>query len=76
MRTERAMAAGSLMTLVLLVAGAVGYSRTTRLSARETPGWFETWVARSMRSIAVSPAVRALRNPEPASPEDTSHVPN
>ena len=69
MRTGRAMVAGCLITLVLLAAGLVGYSRVTGLSARGAPGGFETWMARSTRYLAVPAAVRALRNPVPASPE-------
>ncbi len=72
MRTGRAMAAGALLTLAGFAAAVVIYSRTTGLNALEAPGPIETWLARSIRRVAIPSAVRALRNPVPASAESVA----
>ena len=55
-------------TLLVIVAGMLGYVVSTGLSARAAPGTFETRVARAVRRWAVPRDVRRRTNPVAASP--------
>ena len=60
-----------LILVVLAISGALAafFAITSRgISARAEPGWIETRVARSMRSLAVPRAERNRQNPVPFSP--------
>jgi mono/diheme cytochrome c family protein len=54
---------------MLSIAGGLVYLRSTGLDARAEPGAIEARLARAARRFAVPPAVRAMRNPVPASAE-------
>lgn len=54
---------------MLMLIGVLGYARVTGLKARATPGAFETRVARTVRSFAVSARDRDRPNPVPRSQE-------
>ena len=57
-----------LLTLVFVVGVLAGaYFVTTGVSARPQPGRFETFVARTVREIAIRARVRGLTNPVPVS---------
>ena len=65
------------LSRVLLVLGAGGvalavagyaYLVTHTFSARATPSALEAFLARNVRRLATSPAVRRLKNPVPATP--------
>jgi mono/diheme cytochrome c family protein len=59
-----------LLGLVMLMgAGVVLYVVSAGLSAREEPGSVETFVARTVRDLAVARRARDLRNPVPRSDE-------
>ena len=60
---------GVALSIMLLLAGALSYVRSTGLDARSQPRAVETRLALAARRLAVPPAVRALSNPVPASPE-------
>jgi len=65
-----AMGAGAIVIVAaLLLIGALGYARATGLRARATPGGFETRVARTVRSFAVSARDRDRASPVARSPE-------
>lgn len=54
----------------ILIAGTVvAYILTTGLSARQTPGQFETAAARAMRRVALRVHARGMTNPVPVSVE-------
>ena len=55
--------------IVLFAGGVVLYVVDSGLSAREQPGRIETFIARSVRSLAVSRHARELRNPVERSKE-------
>jgi mono/diheme cytochrome c family protein len=57
------------LSILLLLAGALSYVRSTGLDARGEPRAVETRLAMAARRLAVPPAVRTLTNPVPASPE-------
>ena len=62
------------LTIVLImgIAGALALFfiiMSRGISARAEPGWFETRIARTMRSLAVPRPERDQRNPTPYSPE-------
>ncbi|MBI3047796.1 MAG: c-type cytochrome [Acidobacteria bacterium] len=59
-----------LVVAVVLAAAAVGlYVMRAGLSAREQPGAIETFVARSVRNLAVARRARELTNPVEPTPE-------
>ena len=60
---------GVVLSLMLLLAGALGYVRSTGLDARPQPRAIETRLALAARRLAVPTVVRTLTNPVPASPE-------
>ncbi len=60
---------GVVLSLTLLLAGALVYLRSTGLDTRAKPGAVETRIARVARRVAIPPAVRAMNNPVPASAE-------
>jgi mono/diheme cytochrome c family protein len=53
------------VVLLLIAAGAFLYARTTGLRGQQTPGPFETRVARAVRSAAVPADAKARRMPPP-----------
>jgi len=56
------------VVLAILLAGiGAAYVLTTGLSARQTPGPFETTIARAVRGVAVRAHVRGVTNPVPVS---------
>ena len=74
-RTSAARLSGAvklalLLTVLVLVAGAgfIIWARGHGFSARVRPSTFETAVAGVVRSLAIPPAVRELRNPLTSSP--------
>lgn len=58
-----------LAVAVITAVSVAGYAVVTGLSARRTPGSFETRMARGVRSLAIPRDVRGRQNPVPASPE-------
>jgi mono/diheme cytochrome c family protein len=56
-------------TILIVVAGALVYVRSTGLTARATPAALEAKVARSVRALAVSGGERRRANPVPRSEE-------
>ena len=60
---------GIVLCVVVSLAAALVYLRTTGLGTGDDPGAVETTAARVARRFAVPPATRALQNPVPASPE-------
>lgn len=63
-----ALAAAAIVVIgMLMLSGVLGYARATGLRARAMPGAFETRVARTVRSVAVSARDRDRANPVPAS---------
>ena len=58
-----------LATAAAMAAAGVWYARATGLSARDEPGTVETFVARTVRDLAVARHARGLENPVAATPE-------
>jgi mono/diheme cytochrome c family protein len=67
-RFVQVLVAATLVVVVLVTIGIL-YVRKTGLVARAVPGDLESRMARSIRSFAVPPAVRAKTNPVAASDE-------
>ena len=51
------------------ITGTLVYLRSTGLDTRARPGAVETRIAAAARRFAIPPAVRAMNNPVPASPQ-------
>ena len=69
MRKVYLVLTGVLLSLMLLIAGGLAYLRSSGLDTRARPGAIETRIARAARRFAIPPAVLAMSNPVPASPE-------
>ena len=69
MRKVSLVLTGVLLSLLLLIAGGLAYLRSSGLDTRARPGAIETRIARAARRFAIPPAVQAMSNPVPASPE-------
>jgi mono/diheme cytochrome c family protein len=69
MRRALWFAAGVACSVIGLGAAGAAYIRATGLDARDTPGPFETWMARTLRPLAVPSDVKDRRNPVPLTPE-------
>lgn len=69
MKTTLKVAAVVAATLLIVMAGGVGYVVATGLSARPVPGATETRLARAVRRWAVPRDVRDRTNPVASSPE-------
>jgi mono/diheme cytochrome c family protein len=69
MHRVAAILSGLVLAVLLLLAGAMGYLRATRLDARTEPGAIEARLARAARRWAIPSSIRTMANPIPASPE-------
>ena len=69
MRRVAHVVIGMALSLLLLMAGALVYLRSTGLATLAQPGTVETRLARAARRFAIPPQARALSNPVPASAE-------